>query len=468
MKKSVIKMRKGSAIIVALLVMAILLTLTLSLSLLTVSEMRQTGDVVAAGKAYYAAEAGIENALLDLREHLPGFQTLGQAKADAQGWISAKLEDPAKLTDELLSYDYRIRNQGDRYPYFDEDKPYFLTPGVGRPKEYLYESYPETTYSVLPLNQTVTIPLFVACPDGISYRDVTKFVLEYYVDFDTDPEKDILLDFSARFRLRDFDILRWKLFGEPIAPNPVSEQAGNLNGPTRTEAISDFYPALEGDGPTSPVCIGSDLDLAKVEKCNFPVAQAVDIGSENPGDWNKFQGSDSYISDIPDGMGGWGLARECTTSDAGNNLAGAEVSEDGTLKNGINKKGCSIQTFVMSHRKNYLTLTNVVNPDIIGMKDPDKRPAKANIFYRLAVAPDNLNSQACKPDSATDLMVRPYADISADGYARGGQIKQSIDARLKLNSFLPVFNFTLFRTDPDKVNFEDQVTPIMPGSFHLL
>jgi hypothetical protein len=446
------KTRKGTAIIVAMLVMAILLTITLSLSLLTVSEMRQTGDVVAAGKAYYAAEAGVENALLDLQEHLPGYQTAGLANADEQGWISASAGD--------LSYRYRIRNQGDRYPYFDDDKPVYLTPGVGITKEYLYGSYTEATYNVLPLNQTVTIPLFAACPDGTSFKDVTKFVLEYYVDFDTDvTEWDINGITSAH--LQDFDILRWKLFGEPKDTDPGK--------PTRTEAISDFYPAREGDGPGNPVCIGSDISPAEDVVCSFPVAKIVDIGTDYPGDWETFQGDEGFIRDPESGMGGiWSQARECTTSDAGQAVAPGEMTTEGDLKNGI-KYGCSIMTFMQNHRKNYLTLTNVVNPDIIGITDPAVRAAKANIFYRLAAVPDS--TQSCPGEggagAGTNLMVRPYADISADGFALDGKVRQSIDAKLRLNSFLPVFNFTLFRTDPSKGNPEDQGRLSIPGSLRL-
>lgn len=456
MKNTAVKTRKGSAIIVALLVMAILLTMTLSLSLLMVSEMRQTGDVVAAGKAYYAAEAGIENALLDLSEHLPGYQTTGLFNADDSGWVNVEAKDPAGAEDGVLSYNYRIRNQGDRYPYFDADKPIYLTPGVGITKDNLYDvngtgaSNMWATYSVLPLNQTVTIPLYTACPDGITYRDVTGFVLEYYVDFDMDKEKDNPLDISSVY-LQDFDILRWKLFGEP-----TDAVAG---GPTRTDAISDFYPALEGDGPDNPVCIGTDPGLAANDKCNYPIVEVVDIGDEPVlDDWKTFSSSFASAGD-PVISGVWSQARECYTSDAGQQVAPSSESVDGSVINQI-KRGCSIDTFVKSHRRNYITITNVVNPEIIGISDPDKRNAKANIFYRLVASrPESCpgaaeNQNTSGPDD--NFMVRPAADISADGFASDGKVKQSIDAKLKLNSFLPVFNFTLFRTDPSAVNPEDR------------
>jgi len=427
MMNKALKTRKGSSLIVTLLLMAILLTLTLGLSMLTISEIRQTGDIVGAGKAYYAAEAGIETALLELNEHLPGFQTKSVSGADADGWILVELDD--------LSYSYRIGNQGDKYPYFEDDSPVFLTPGIGITKQALYQQHPEETYNILGLNQTVTIPLFIDCGDGSSFKDVKKWLLQYYVDFDTDPDNKLQLG----TKIQDFDILRWKLFGEPIVPDPLA--------PSRTHAISDFYPASENDGPTKPVCIGSDINLA-VQDCIVPVAKYVNITSEDIADWqtNKVDPGSLLVQ-------AWGEARECYTKDAGSLVAPST--------SGIQQR-CNIATFIETHSKNYLTITNVVNPDIIGITDPVLRAAKANIHYRIIAEPDPTQSCPGETASATDVMASEYARISSDGYANGTTYKQSIDAQLKLNSFLPVFNFTLFRTDPDKVNPEDVIVAPLP------
>jgi hypothetical protein len=435
MKNNLIKTRQGSSLIVTLLLMAILLVMTLGLSMLTITELRQTGDVVGAGKAYYAAEAGIENALLDLNSHLPGFQTANVAGADEEGWVG--------MEDGDFSYRYRVRNQGDAYPYFDDDTPVFLPAYGGMPKQVLYTQHPEETYSILTLNQTVTIPLFIDCGDGVNYKDVKKWLLQYYVDFDTDPDNTLQLG----TRIQDFDILRWKLFGEPIVPDPLA--------PSRTHAISDFYPASENDGPTRPVCIGSDIDLAlgeyndmKNQTCTIPVAKYVNITSEDIADWQTNQ-----VEPDPVLENSWGQARECYTRDAG---AGVAPSASGV------QQGCNISSFMSYHRKNYLTITNVVNPDIIGITDPVLRAAKANIHYRIIAEPDATESCPDDMGSDEDIMARDYAQISADGYANDGLYRQSIDAKLKLNSFLPVFNFTLFRTDPDAVNPEDKIIAPLP------
>jgi len=104
--------------------------------------------------------------------------------------------------------------------------------------------------------------------------------------------------------------------------------------------------------------------------------------------------------------------------------------------NAIKKDGCSISTFVDYHTRNYITLTNVVNPDLIGV-DPDVRPELANIYYRVIAK------------EGSSQLVREFADISADGFARNGTFKQSIDVKLGMSSFLPVFNFSLYRTDTE-------------------
>jgi hypothetical protein len=429
MKKTLNTIRKGSALLVAILVMAILMTLTLGLSALVIREIRQTGDIVAAGKAFYAAEAGVEIALLELHEHLPGYQTKNVSGA-ADEWVSSPPDD------EFLDYRYRIRNQGNRYPYFDDDAPVYLTSGIGVTKNFLYENGGpnEATYNVLGLNQTTTIPLFVDCGDG-TFKDVKNFVLEYYVDFDTAPDNNL----SISNPIQDFDVLRWKLFGQPNDPDLSG------GGVSRTHAISDFYPAYENDSAENPVCIGSDLALAVDDNCIPLLADSANINKDYIANW------DTENFDVSPVEAAWGVARECYAKDAGPIVAPSDI-----------QKGCNIGSFMQTHKKNYFTITNVVNPDIVGISDPVIRNARANIYYRVVAEKDQ--GQFCQGENPNDqdVMVREYAAISSDGFASNKTVKQSVDVKLKLNSFLPVFNFTLFRTDPSKENLEDLPPDLLP------
>lgn len=379
--------RRGSSLLVALLVMGILMTLTLGLSSLVVREIRQTGETVDAGKAYYAAEAGIEQALLSLSQSLPGYET--------GDWV--------ELDEEGIDYRYQINNKGDKIPYFPDDEPVFLTPDNAVPADFLYSDRPGETYNVLGLNETVTIPLFTDNGDG-TYEDVDSFLVQYYVDFDLEPG----LGFA---KLEQFDILRWKVFGNPADDN------------LKTDAISDFYPAHSSDGPANPVCIGSDGAAALRDgdnyNCLIPVAQQ--FGIDNEGQVTGEIDQDAFAA-------AWSQARECYVSEAGVLVA---PSPEGV------HRGCSIQTFIDNHDRNYITLTNVVNPEIVGISNVELRASRANIYYRVIADPNGPQ------------LVRDLADIKADGFARDGQIRQSIDVKLGMSSFLPVFNFSLYRTDTE-------------------
>ena len=387
--------KKGSALLVAVLVMGILMTLVLGLSRLVFREIRSTADIVAAGKAYFASEAGIENALMGLRENLPGYQT--------DGWLEAeiKLYPPGGDT---MNYRYRIRNQGDAFPFFNEDEPIFINPGVAVDKDFLYQDSTllENTYNVLPLNETVTIPLFTVDESG-KVKDIENFLIEYYVNFEH--------DLNAEFRnlnINEFDILRWKLFGNPKYPAPSQAM--------RTESISDFYPAIKPSGPASPTCIGTDI---RIDIDDSAVTCHLAVYSKHLKD-NQFEV-----------LSAWSQARECLVSDAGS-IYGTDTPV---------REGCNIRTFVTNHTRNYLTLTNFVNADIIGI-NPLITPQKANIYYRIIVNPDT-----------DEKIVREYASINSDGFSSNGKVKQSIDVELGLRNFLPVFNFTLYRTDTRNAEF---------------
>lgn len=403
--------QSGSSLLVAMLVMGILLTLTLGLSSLVVREIGQTSDAVASGRAYFAAEAGIEQALYDLSQSLPGYET--------SDWVPVEEED--------IDYRYRINNKGDKIPYFPPDEPVFLTSDRGAVSpDFLYSDLPWETYNVLRLNETVTIPLFTQNEDG-SFDDVEKFLVQYYVDFELDPEASSFIQ-DGSLKIEDFDIMRWKLFGNP--KDASSDQA------LRTDAISDFYPGHSQDSWEQPVCIGSAETLLNEYNCLTPVAHNVVVNETG-------QATGVEDSPIP-ASAVWSHARECYANEAGVQVAPTDVH-----------RGCSIQTFMETHSRNYITLTNVVNPDIVGISNIDLRAARANIYYRVVALPG--------PDEPK--LVRDFADIQSDGYARNGEIRQSIDVKLRMSSFLPVFNFSLYRTDTEDEKDSPEGTGEEPFEF---
>lgn len=395
-------LKRGSALLVAILVMGILMTLTLGLSSLVVREIRSTADIVAAGQAYYAAEAGIEQAIYELSTNLPGYQT--QDSSGEVVWVES-VPDPAP--DIEIEYRYRIDNKGDAIPYFSGEQPIFTAPDVAVSKTDLYGLSSSSTYNRLGLNETVTIPLFTDDGTG-NVQNVEDFVVQYYVNF---PLKDEIE--KAGYELRFFDMLRWKIFGNSTDP-----------ADTKTYAISDYYPVTEPSTPETPTCIGSDQSL--LPGCNVPriTFGDADVGQVGP----------------EDSIGGWSYARECYSSEVGEFLVIGQPSASG-LSAQV-RRNCGIPDFIENHTRNYITLTNAVNPEVVDISGTEEQiEERASIYYRIIT-----NLQPSTEEEPKDL-VRQNAQIRADGFARGGSVMQSVDASIGMSSSLPVFNFSLYRTD---------------------
>jgi len=429
--KRTMQTKGGSSLLVALLVMGLLLTFTLGLSTLVIREIRQTSDIVFAGQAYFAAEAGVENALFELSETLPGFENQVDYPDETKG-----------EEDEDLRYSYEILNKGDTYPYFPDDEPIFLTPEMAVTKNVLYDQDPgnillDRTYNVLPLNESVTIPLFTSDSNG-NVQKIDDFLVQYYVNFEPDDDIERLYIQDANgikrpISLKDFDIIRWKVFGNPCN--------GDCNNPNTlvTDAISDFYPAIDGVSEFRPVCIGT-LNMLQTEggkyNCLAPVAPTQVTRVE---DFTK-------LEDIDISAAGYSFARECFLSEVGGDPT------IGSLIGEVTMKRCTIDNFIRVHNRNYLTLTNMVNTDIIGI-NPETTPQFANIYYRIVA----------KSAGEDRPIVREFADIRSDGYSSNGKIKQSVDVKLRLSSFLPVFNFSLYRTDTSTDDIDSPFKVLDPG-----
>jgi len=76
--RSKILRKEGSALLTALLIMGILIAVSLATSMLIVREVGLTKLTLDAGKAFYGAESGVEVALLQIEENLPGYEVLDE------------------------------------------------------------------------------------------------------------------------------------------------------------------------------------------------------------------------------------------------------------------------------------------------------------------------------------------------------------------------------------------------------
>ncbi|MFA6917468.1 MAG: hypothetical protein WC285_01350, partial [Candidatus Gracilibacteria bacterium] len=151
--------KSGTALLTAMLIMGVLLAISIALSSLVMREFRITKDLLNAGKAFYAAESGVEEALYYLNNKLPGWSEGSERE----------LGDDSKFR-------YSIKNKCNSYPCID-------------PTEYNVANLTDMSalYGVMDLNQSVLIPLFVVGKgaDGSSdeVKSVKNFTVEFYGDF---------------------------------------------------------------------------------------------------------------------------------------------------------------------------------------------------------------------------------------------------------------------------------------------
>ncbi len=261
----------------------------------------------------------------------------------------------------------------------------------------------EDGYRILEQQRSVAIPLFNVDKDNVPHA-ISDFLVKYYVPFKENIQNA---------KLQDIDLLRWKIVG-------INNDNGNA------ESISDFTAASDMANKVNPNCFGTKLDLA----------DSVVKGNCIP-DTNGEKVADSVVS----GAGGsvsvkhlnckWDQARSHYTYVPSTDFQGSVDVLEATCY--------SIRDFLAKHSQSYLILTNLVNPDIIETLDANQKFALSKINYRV------LTSKA---------VLRDQVVIRSTGHFGGvlgvGGSKKSLDLSLGGDIFLPVFNFSIYRTDNDK------------------
>lgn len=312
------KNTEGSALLVSLIVMGILMMLSVGVSSLLIGTLREGRLLMEKTEAWYAAESGIEQALFAISQNAPGFE--------------ANQDETIAETD--TKYNYKISATANEIPI----------------KEDYEKIFPEDSYETLHLNESVTIPLFSGTS---SEQMIKKFRVDYYLA----PELKQQNIVSAS----GLDILRWKIFGMANSDNQM-------------EVINEFLPVDDGNSPETPTCMGKITD-----NC-YGVAKFYQRG----------QGGElTLMEEYP------------------------------------------IETFLSTHHQNFLVLTNMMNIDLMAGGE-NERKILANIKYHV------INEDGRKN------LTLPNIKIAADGFAGG--TKQSLDLQVKRDTFLPVFNYALYRT----------------------
>ncbi|PJC36641.1 hypothetical protein CO046_04465 [Candidatus Peregrinibacteria bacterium CG_4_9_14_0_2_um_filter_53_11] len=197
--------REGSSLLIALIIMGILLTLALGISELLIGTLRDNRLLLERTKAWYAAESGIERALLSISINPPGYEE----------------EKEGELSEAEAKYAYGISAAETSVPHRE-------------PYEIQIEA---DTYNELAVGEAITIPLFKG-------TDPDDGVQEFRADFYLSPT----LRLRNGYISSDLDILRWKIFG--IA----------TDGSGATEVINEFVPEDPGSSAESPTCIGTSVE----------------------------------------------------------------------------------------------------------------------------------------------------------------------------------------------------------------
>ena len=388
---NIYKKQNGSALIIALLIMGILMTLALGLSNLVIREVRITSDIINAGKAYYAAESGVESALLDLHQNLPGYET--------QDGMYKGIKEGGDLKEDL-TFEYSINNKSHTYPFVDTE---IISKEIAQdaPKKYQYNE--------LGLSDSVSIPLFNAKDDG-SVEQITNFRVEFFID----------AEIKSQYKNSDqsgivVDMLRWKITG--ISENPPGERE------FYTESIGDYMPVFEGSSSTMPTCLGTDNS-----DINFTDPESGIFYSANCNSFVWQWARESYVLE-------WDGEAEAYTTQS-------KVWDPSNNEN----DPYTIREFLSVHETNYLTLTNIFNPEVLQERPGITKEDQAKIYYRIIV-----------PDQE---IVREFAKIKSTGSY--GKLRQQVEAFIRPDSFLPVFNFSLYRTDT--TDDRETVTGFGPSS----
>lgn len=381
MQVRVLKNRSGSALLVAMLVMGVLLSASLALSGLVMREIKIVKDTVSGGKAYYAAESGMELALYQLNTQLPG-------------WGTSDNGVDVELSGEVNG-NFKVDNSCSAYPCFDND--YDLTSRTPPLKEF---------YDVLDLNESITLPLFVV-KDGISVP-VKDFTVEFFAAFSPQRHLNIKTD-----NLNGWDVLRWKIMG---LKNERSESIGDFT------ALSSANLADEGDALLTNAQIPSWFGSISCDKVNQAsrYTDKIRCGFYMGANTAKEVTSEGSVAKVFEG-------------NCDNEHAREYYSYGGDEKVDLVVPCYPIKAFLEDHEYNYLTLTNLINPAVF---NPGlNKEALSRIFYRVELFGEG---------GGAGNTVREFADIKSVGVSSG--IKKSISAKKKRDSFMPVFNFSLYST----------------------
>lgn len=369
---------RGSALITSLLVMGILGAVALATMALVMKEIMITGLVIDSGKAYYAAESGVELSLLDLKKHLAGFD--GGKDGEVLG----------------ANYSYKISNKSNQYPYVPE----------GEYSDVDLVAHPEVLYASLGLNESVTIPLFTVAP-GDEEGKVTNFRVQFFVKFNSEDLKYT----GGTVPLSEWDVLRWKIHG--IKENAVGNDEFGTESINDFTAVSTIAETKENTSASDPTWFGS----VSCDERSYNLRPGIITCHPYrplPPQADREEINGQYI-----------YTKICAQTEAREYYAYKADNKSSDVV------ACyPINQFLTEHKYNYLTLTNLMNPNVFKDKTDVEVEKLSRIYYRI--------------EAYDGEMVREYANIVSTG--KSGDSEIILNVQKKKDSYIPVLNFALYHT----------------------
>jgi hypothetical protein len=369
--------------------MGMLVAISLGLSSLVLRELEITKITLDKGKAYFAAEAGLERTLLALKENLPGWQ----------GDLSGNFEQANS------NYQVELKNRCKTFPCFD-------------PEEFDVNSAPERAlYYQLDLNESVNIPLFVV--EGGEVFNVEDFNVQFWSPLNKASD----FNFESDFDISSWDVLRWKVYGVDKFNNfpetisdftavsllGLGEDGGEFEGSTDAQNPSWF-------GTVS--CSNQNDRVTDRINCN-PYVDLVDNAAlEAEFDYVEGQ-ADAIFSGI------------CDHTEAREFYSYGSVNGSRKLETEDIRYCYPIKQFLSEHTLNYLSLTNLVNPNVFSPRlELEEKQAKQKLYVRVEL----FGGQTSRQTSV----------IKSVG--RAGDVVNALEMQVRDGQLMPVFNLSLYDT----------------------
>lgn len=217
--------KKGSALVMSLFFMAILVVLSFAVNYMLLNEVRSERNFLEGVKAYYSAEAGIEDALLQVSVSNAGVDIVDEEVGVpfVQEAMNLSSDEAGNISGS--KYTYNVMSRGSYNPCPFEEKN-------------------ESGFAVLKSGESVVIPL-----TGNDEFNVKYYIVNTEYPYDTPSW------------VMQNDVLRWKILGNRLDGDAVG----------KLEAISEYIPIYDvnHNASSNPSTFGTSAEWPKYQSGKY-------------------------------------------------------------------------------------------------------------------------------------------------------------------------------------------------------